>query len=62
VKLGTFRGTPDGRVPGTIRFVLKLRTFGMVVVQCEGTLPCLGLPCKIINQSIVGLSPLSETT
>jgi hypothetical protein len=23
---------------------------------------CLGLPCKVINQSIVGLSPLSETT
>jgi hypothetical protein len=23
---------------------------------------CLGLPCKVLNQSIVGLSPLSETT
>jgi hypothetical protein len=23
---------------------------------------CLGLPCKVINQSIVSLSPLSETT
>ena len=23
---------------------------------------CLGLPCKVFNQSIVGLSPLSETT
>jgi hypothetical protein len=22
---------------------------------------CLGLPCKILNQSIVSLSPLSET-
>jgi hypothetical protein len=22
---------------------------------------CLGPPCKVINQSIVGLSPLSET-
>jgi hypothetical protein len=22
---------------------------------------CLGLPCKVINQSIVGLSPLSKT-
>jgi hypothetical protein len=23
---------------------------------------CVGLPCKVLNQSIVGLSPLSETT
>jgi hypothetical protein len=23
---------------------------------------CLGPPCKVLNQSIVGLSPLSETT
>jgi hypothetical protein len=23
---------------------------------------CLGPPCKVINQSIVGLSPLPETT
>jgi hypothetical protein len=23
---------------------------------------CLGLPCKVLNQSIVRLSPLSETT
>jgi hypothetical protein len=23
---------------------------------------CLGIPCKVMNQSIVGLSPLSETT
>jgi hypothetical protein len=22
---------------------------------------CLGLPCKVINQSVVGLSPSSET-
>jgi hypothetical protein len=24
--------------------------------------PCVGLPCKVLNQLVVGLSPLSETT
>jgi hypothetical protein len=28
----------------------------------EGTFVCLGPPCKVMNQSIVGLSPSSETT
>jgi hypothetical protein len=31
----------------------------------DGTVPkstFVGLPCKVINQSIVGLPPLSETT
>jgi hypothetical protein len=32
-----------------------------VVVLAGAPTMCLGLPFKVINQSIVGLSPLSET-
>jgi hypothetical protein len=34
---------PDSIVPMTVSFDPKLRTFGncLVVVQCEGTLPCV---------------------
>jgi hypothetical protein len=53
----------DSLVPGTVRFDPKPRIFGNRLV---GSLlghhsVCLGLPCKVINQLIVGLSPLSET-
>jgi hypothetical protein len=43
VKLGALRGTPDSRVLGIVSFDPKPRTFGnrLVVVQCEGTLPCV---------------------
>jgi hypothetical protein len=63
VKLGALRGTPDSRVPCTVSFDPKPRTFGnrLVVVFARHPTMCLGLPCKVINQSIVGLSPLSKT-
>jgi hypothetical protein len=63
VKLGALRGMPDSLVPKTLRFDPKLRTFGncLVVVHVGAPSVCLGLPCKVINQSIIGLSPLSET-
>jgi hypothetical protein len=39
----TVWGMPNSLVPGTVSFDPKLRTFGnrLVVVQCEGTLPCV---------------------
>jgi hypothetical protein len=63
VKLGALRGTLDSRVLGTGSFDPNLRTFGnrLVVVHVGAPSMCLGLPCKVMNQSIVGLSSLSET-
>jgi hypothetical protein len=63
VKLSALRGTPDSCVPGTVSFDPKPRTFGnhLVVVHVGAISVCLGLPCKVINQSIVNLSTLSET-
>jgi hypothetical protein len=63
VKLGASRGMPSSRVPRTVSFDNKVMTFGnCLVVVHVGAIPvCLGLLCKVINQSIVGLSPLSET-
>jgi hypothetical protein len=63
VKLGALRGTSNSRVPRTVSFDPKPRIFGnRLVVVHVGAIPvCLGLPCKVINQSIVGLSLLSET-
>jgi hypothetical protein len=65
VKLGALRGTPDSRVPGTVRFDLKPRTFGNGLV---GSL-LVSTPYRLfrftlqgLNQSVVGLSLLSETT
>jgi hypothetical protein len=60
---GCLAGYADSCVPGTVRFDSKPRTFGnrLVVVHVRAPSMCLGLPCKVINQSIVGLSPLSET-
>jgi hypothetical protein len=59
----TVWGTLDSLVPEIVSFDLKLRTFGnrLVVVHVGAPSRCLGLPCKVINQSIVVLSPLSET-
>jgi hypothetical protein len=64
MKLGALRGTPDSRVSRTASFDLKPRIFGnsLVVVPLGAPSMCLGLPCKVINQSIIGLSLLSETT
>jgi hypothetical protein len=64
VKLGASWVMPDSRVPRTISFDPKPSTFGylMVVVLVEHPTVCLGLPCKVINQSIISLSPLYETT
>jgi hypothetical protein len=63
VKLGALRGTPDIRVPRIVSFDPKPRIFGnrLVVVHVGAPSVCLSLPCKVINQSIVSLSPLSET-
>jgi hypothetical protein len=61
----TVWGMPDSLVPGTVSFNPKLRILGTdwsVSALSGHHSVCLGLPCKFINQSIVGLSPLSETT
>jgi hypothetical protein len=53
----------DIPVPGTVSFGPKPRIFGNRLVgvsSVRAPLMCLGLPCKVINQSIVGLSLLSE--
>jgi hypothetical protein len=50
----------DSLVPGTVRFDPKPRIFGtawLVSALLGHRSVCLGLPCKGINQSIVGLSP-----
>jgi hypothetical protein len=62
VKLGASWGTPS-RVPRTVSFDPKLSTFrNRLVAVHVGAIPvCLGLPCKVINQSIVSLLLLSET-
>jgi hypothetical protein len=64
VKLGASRGMPDSLVPRTVRFDPKPRTFGNHLVG--GLL--VSTPYRVfrftlqgLNQSIVGLSPLSET-
>jgi hypothetical protein len=56
---------PDSLVPGTVRFAPKPRTFGNRLVGDSS----VGAPLRVfrstfqgLNQSIVGLSPLSETT
>jgi hypothetical protein len=40
---------------------LKKDGNNLFVVLAWAPSVCLGLPCKVINQSIVSLSPLSET-
>jgi hypothetical protein len=63
VSPGTLRGIPDSLhqrlwpfIPtrGFLELLGKLSLLGQPTV-------CLGLPCKVLNQSIVGLSSLSET-
>jgi hypothetical protein len=65
VRLDVLGGSmPDSLVPGTVSYYPKSRIFGnrLVSVGSVGApLHVLGLPCKGLNQSIVGLSPLFET-
>jgi hypothetical protein len=55
---------PDSLVPGTVRFTPNPRIFGnrLVDVSSVGApFRVLGFTLQGLNQSIVGLSPLSET-
>jgi hypothetical protein len=63
VKLGALRGMPDSLVPRTVRFHPKPRTFGnrLVVVLTGVPYRMIRFTFQGLNQSIVGLSPLSET-
>jgi hypothetical protein len=57
-------GIPDSLVPGTVGYHPNPRIFGnrLVGVSSVGHRSvCLGYLARCINQSIVGLSPLSET-
>jgi hypothetical protein len=57
-------GIPDSLVPGTIISIPNRRSMGttwLVSALLGHCSVCLGLPCKVSNQSIVSLSPLSET-
>jgi hypothetical protein len=54
----------DSLVTGTVSYYPNLRIFGnrlVVSALLVHRSVCLGLPCKVLNQSIVGLSLLSET-
>jgi hypothetical protein len=55
---------PDSLVPGTVRFAPNPRIFGNGLVGVSS----VGAPLRVfrytlqgLNQSIIGLSPLSET-
>jgi hypothetical protein len=64
VSLVASRGIPDNRYQRLWPFIPTrgfLGTPWWLSLRGHPTV-CLGLPCKVINQSIVGLSPLSETT
>jgi hypothetical protein len=64
MSLGALRGMPDNRYQRLWTFIPTrgfLGTAWWLSSQGHPTV-FLGLPCKVINQSIVGLSPLSETT
>jgi hypothetical protein len=54
-------GIPDSLVPGNVGYHPNPRIFGnrWSVSALWGTAPCD--LARVINQSIVGLSPLSET-
>jgi hypothetical protein len=57
-------GHSDSPVPGTVGYHLNPRIFGnrLVGVSSVGHLSvCLGYLARCMNQSIVGLLPLSET-
>jgi hypothetical protein len=56
-------GMPDSLIPGTVSYYPNPRIFGVWSVSAllGYRSVCLGPPCTVMNQSIVGLSPLSET-
>jgi hypothetical protein len=57
-------GIPDSHVHGTVISITNQETMGTtwsVSALLGHRSVCLGLPCKVLNQSFVGLSPLSET-
>jgi hypothetical protein len=60
----TVWGMPHILVPETVRFEPKLRTFGnhLVIVHVRAPYRVLRFTLMVINQSVVGLSPLSKTT
>jgi hypothetical protein len=63
VRLGASRGMPTNLVPRTLRFDPNPRTFGnrLVVVLARESHRVFRFALQGLNQSIVGLSPLSET-
>jgi hypothetical protein len=63
VTLGASRGMPTSLVPKTVRFDPKPRTFGNHLDGCPRGAPYLVFRSTLqgLNQSIVGLSPLSGT-
>jgi hypothetical protein len=57
-------GIPGSLVPGTIISIPNRGSMGTawsVSALLGHRSVCLGLPCKVLNQSIVDLSPLSKT-
>jgi hypothetical protein len=64
VSPGASRGMPDSLHQRLWPFILTRGFLGIVWWLSSRGHPtvCLGLPCKVLNQSIVGLWPLSETT
>jgi hypothetical protein len=64
VNLGASRGMPDNWYQRLWPFIPIREILGTAWWLSSRGHPtvCLGLPCKVIYQSIVGLSPLSETT
>jgi hypothetical protein len=65
VRLDVLSGDiPYSRVPETVLSIPNRGSMGTawsVSVLLGHHSVCLGLPCKVFNQSIVGLSSLSET-
>jgi hypothetical protein len=64
VRSGASRGMPDSLHQRLWPFIPIRGFLGTVWWLSSRGHPtvCLGLPGKVLNQSIVGLSPLSETT
>jgi hypothetical protein len=57
-------GIPDSLVPRTVISIPYRGSMGTawsVSALLGHHSVCLGPPCKVLNQSIIGLSPLSET-
>jgi hypothetical protein len=52
---------PDSLVPETVSYYPNPRIFGNRLVGVGSIGAPLHVPCKVLNQSTVGLSPLSET-